>query len=160
MDDQLNPPANSALSLPLLCAGLAIIAACILMPAAEANKKLVADRDKLQSDLAYVQQQLAVNQQFLDHVGGDPGLAERLAQRQMKVIRQGTSVLELHNKSARDQMSPFLLVSVPRPAEVPAYQPPAGLLGKLCGSARCQLYLTGLGMFMVAGGLVLGTSKP
>src|SRR4051794_2377266 len=86
---------SSAWSIPLMCLGLGVIAACVLVPQAEGNRKLAAECDKLQRDLTYVQTQLSVNQEFLRSVGGNAGLAERLAQRQMKVIRQGTSVLQL-----------------------------------------------------------------
>jgi hypothetical protein len=144
-----------------MCLGLGVIAACVLVPQAEANKKLAAERDKLKRDLAYVDTQISVNDEFLKNVGGDAGLAERLAQRQMKVIREGSSVLELRGRRAasrREEMSPFMLVSVaPPPAPAP-YTPPVGILGSLCRDARYQLYVSGLGMLMVATGLVLGAS--
>src|SRR5271170_3110309 len=118
MDGQTIKPteARSSLwSIPLMCGGLCLLAVCVLIPQSEMNRRLVAERDKLKADLAYVQQQLAVNDQFLQNVGVDPGLAERLAQRQMKEIRQGTSVLELKEQPNRLEMSPFLLVSVGTP---------------------------------------------
>jgi hypothetical protein len=150
---------SSLWSIPMMCLGLGIIAACVLVPQAEANKKLTAERDKLKRDLAYVDAQLSVNDEFLKNVGGDAGLAERLAQRQMKVIREGTSVLELKNRTKRQDMSPFTLVSIaPPPAPAP-YRVPTGVLGSLCQDARYQLYVSGLGMLMVAAGLVLGSSS-
>jgi len=161
MDGQTIKPteARSSLwSIPLMCGGLCLLAVCVLIPQSEMNRKLVAERDKLKADLAYVQQQLAVNDQFLQNVGVDPGLAERLAQRQMKEIRQGTSVLELKEQPNRLEMSPFLLVSVGTPPPATAYLPPSGVVGKICEDARSRLYLSGLGLFMVAGGLVLGAS--
>jgi hypothetical protein len=161
MDDLTIKPTDarsSVWAIPLLCAGLCLLAVCVLIPQSEMNRKLVAERDKLKADLAYVQQQLAVNDQFLQNVGVDPGLAERLAQRQMKEIRQGASVLELKGQPQGSQMSPFLLVSVGTPPAATAYRPPSGIAGTICESARSRLYLSGLGLFMVAGGLVLGAS--
>jgi hypothetical protein len=141
-----------------MCLGMGIVAACVLLPQSEANKKLAAERAKLQHDLSFVQTQLSVNQEFLNRVGQDPGLAERLAQRQMQEIRQGSSVLELKGRREHPEISPFQLLSIaPSPAP-PPYYPPTGLVGRLCGSDRGQLYATGLGMFLVAAGLVLGTS--
>ena len=64
MDDQtikLTRTLSPAWSIPVLCAGLCIIGVCVLIPQSEMNRKLVAERDKLKSDLAYVNQQLAVN---------------------------------------------------------------------------------------------------
>ncbi len=153
-------PSHSSLwSIPLLCAGLSIIAVCVLVPQMELNRRLMAERNKLQADLDYTQRQLAMNDEFLKHVGADSGLAERLAQRQMKMIRQGTSVLELPGQSAGQEMSPFLLVSVgPPPGDV-EYPGPRGVLGGVCATPRRQLYFSGLGMLMAAAGLVLGVGS-
>jgi len=149
---------SSLILLPLMCIGICLIGACVLLPQAEANRKLAAERARLERDLKYVQMQLSVNDEFLKRVGGDAGLAERLAQRQMQSIRQGSSVLELRGRPRRLEISPFQLLSIaPPPAPAP-YRPPGGIIGRLCESARDRLYATGLGMFMVATGLVLGTS--
>jgi hypothetical protein len=154
-----NPAQKSSLwPIPLMCVGMCLVAACVLLPQSEANKKLLAERAKLQRDLSYVQMQLSVNQEFLNRVGGDAGLAERLAQRQMQEIRQGSSVLELKGRREHPEISPFQLLSITPPPAPAAYVPPTGLVGQLCRSARKQLYATGLGMFLVAVGLVLGNS--
>ena len=158
MEDQNTRSFNSVWSLPLLCLGLGLIAVCVLVPAAEANKRLTADRDKLKRDLAYTESQLSANQEFLSMAGNDPEIAERLAQRQMRQIRQGTSVLELKGISQNTVASPFQMISVPRPPEVIEYRPVTGLLADICGSTHRQLYAVGFGMFMVATSLVLGAS--
>ncbi len=155
MDDPKNRSLNSLWSLPLLCLGLGIIAVCVLVPAAEANKRLTADRDKLKGDLTYVESQVSANQEFLSIAGSDPEIAERLAQRQLKQIRQGTTVLELKGVHQKVEASPFEMISVPPPAPVAVYRAPDGILGEICGDTRRQLYTVGLGMFMVATALVL-----
>jgi hypothetical protein len=154
-----NPaPKSSTWPIPLMCVGMCIVAACVLLPQSEANKKLAAERAKLQRDLSYVQMQLSVNEEFLNRVGGDTGLAERLAQRQMQEIRQGSSVLELKGRRERLEVSPFQLLSITPPPTPAPYRPPTGIVGQLCRSARNQLYATGVGMFLIAVGLVMGTS--
>ena len=158
MEDAGKPSSDSIWSLPMLCLGLGIIAICILVPAAEANKRLTADRDKLSRDLTYVESQVSANQEFLAEFAGDPGIAERLAQRQFRQIRQGTRVLELKGVSLGNQRSPFEMISVPAPPPVNEYQPLTGLLGDVCGSTRKQMYSVGIGLFMVAASLVLGAS--
>src|SRR3954468_16759531 len=103
MEDRARPQPrtwSSVWSIPLMCLGLGVIAACVLVPQAEANKRLVAERDKLKRDLAYVDTQISVNDEFLKDVAGNAGVAERLAQRQMKVIREGTSILGLRGRRA------------------------------------------------------------
>src|SRR3954463_8683592 len=83
MDDRMHAQPrtwSSAWSIPLMCLGLGVIAACMLVPQAEANKRLVAERDKLKRDLAYVDTQISVNDEFLKDVAGNAGVAERLAQ--------------------------------------------------------------------------------
>jgi cytochrome c-type biogenesis protein CcmH/NrfF len=158
MEDPKKSASDSLWSLPLLCLGLGIIAICILVPAAEANKRLTADRDKLNRDLTYVESQVSANESFLDDVGTNPEIAERLAQRQFRQIRQGTSVLELKGISKDKSVSPFEMVSVPPPPPVNEYHSLTGFLGDICGDTRKQIYSVGIGMFMVAVALVLGAS--
>jgi hypothetical protein len=147
---------SPAYSLPLLCIGLGIIAVCVIVPQAEANKKLAADREQLQRDLAYVDQQVAVNQEFIDRFGSDPDLTERLAQRQMKQIRTGTTILNFTPAKAARVRSMADMLRVARPDPVPAYVPPSGLLGTICADDRRQLYVVGMGLFLVAVTLVIG----
>jgi hypothetical protein len=142
----------------MLCLGLGIVAVCVLAPQAESNRKLAGERDKLQRDLTYVQTQVSVNEEFIKRVGQDPGLSERLAQRQMQEIRQGSRVLKLKGLPQSRAMSPFLLVNVAPPPAPRAYQPPSGIIGRLCENPKHQLYLSGLGMFLIAAGLVMGAS--
>jgi len=158
MEDQNNRSLTSIWSLPLLCAGLGLIAICVLVPAAEANKRLTADRDKLKRDMTYVESQLSANQEFLSMAGSDPELSERLAQRQFRQIRQGTSVLPLKGIDQTTATSPFEMISVTPPPPVAEYHPLTGILGDICGDMRSQMYAVGLGMFMVATALVLGVS--
>jgi hypothetical protein len=148
-------------TLPLLCLGIGLIACCLLIPAADDNRRLVYERQMLQADLDQITRQTQVNQEFLKRVADDPTLSERLAQRQMKMVREGTSVLELKGQFGVHDMSPFELVTLPPPPTLPPYQPTGGKLSTLCRNPRSQLYLMGSGLLMVAAGLVLGGSaKP
>jgi hypothetical protein len=149
---------SSIFSLPLLALGLGIIAVCVLVPAADANKRLTADRDKLQRDLTQIESQISANQEFLASAKTDPEIAERLAQRQLKQIRTGTTVLELSGITQKVESSPFEMVSVPPAPPINAYQPLQGILGDICRDTREQMYAVGLGMFMVATALVLGAA--
>jgi hypothetical protein len=98
-----------------------------------------------------------VNAEFLQKVADDPTLAERLAQRQMKFIRQGTSILDLRDGGeVNQQTSPFQLVTLPPPNPIPAYRPLGGMLSAVVRNARARLYLIGAGLLMLACGLVLG----
>jgi hypothetical protein len=152
------PDRASAWTIPLLCAGMAIIACCLLIPAADENRRLAYEREKLRLDLDQIQQQININDDFLKRVADDPNLLERLAQRQMKLVRQGTNVLEIKNGSTHDDLSPFLLVSLPPPGELPPYRPIGGVFSELCRHPRSQLFLMGAAMLLVAMGLVLGST--
>jgi hypothetical protein len=164
------PPRGGGWTIALLCAGLALIACCVLIPQADANRRLAYEREKLKVDLESIRKQVATNEDFLRRVSDDPNVAERLAQRQMKIIRQGTKVLELKKPggslasggaSGADEMSPFHLVQVPPPPPMPSYKPVGGVLATLCYNPHTRLYLTGLALFMMAVGLVFGFgSKP
>jgi len=140
-------------TIPLLCAGIALIACCVLIPQADANRRLAYERAMLQADLESIEKQVAVNDQFLKKVADDPELAERLAQRQMKIVRAGTRVLDLKDDAT---MSPFQLVTVAPPPPLPPYRPIQGALATLCYDPRSRLYLSGGAMIMIAMGLVLG----
>ena len=86
-----------------------------LLPLADENHQLSWEREKLRADLTQLKEQGRVNTEFLQRVADDPTLAERLAQRQMKYIREGSSILKLRG-GGKEEMSPFHLVSVPPPA--------------------------------------------
>jgi hypothetical protein len=148
---------GQGIAIVALCIGMALAAACIVVPQADANHRLVYERQKLQLDKQQITEQISVNAEFLKKVADDPQLAERLAQRQMKMLREGSSVLDLKEDWPRStDMSPFVLVNVPPPAPLPPYQPMSGLLGKLCLNHQRQMDLLGISMFLVAAGLVLG----
>jgi hypothetical protein len=158
---------GGAWALPLLVGGLALIAACVLAPQADANRRLLYEREKLQRDLLQIQQQVAMNRQFLDKIATDPQLEERLALRQMRVVRQGERVLDIKSGDAdpapeattdASQMSPFSIVHVPAPEPLPEYEPWGGALSAILLQPRSQLYVLGAALFMVAAGLVLGES--
>src|SRR5205823_7371301 len=153
-DPEAEPQERGGWTVSLLCAGVAIIAVCLLLPLAEENHQLAWQREKLRVDLEQIKQQVAVNGEFLKKVADDPTLAERLAQRQMKFIREGTKVLELPGDGGKEEMSPFLLVSLPPPSPMPPYRPLGGALSFVVRNPRLRLYVTGIGLMMLACGLV------
>lgn len=165
-EDDLGPaPKSGGWTVAVLCAGIAIIACCVIIPQADSNRRLAYEGERLKVDVDAIRKQVATNDEFLARVADDPNLAERLAQRQMKIIREGTRVLELKKtgKSAGrggaaipDDVSPFHLVAVAPPPPMPPYEPRGGRLATLCYNPRRRLYLMGAGLFMMAVGLVCG----
>jgi hypothetical protein len=158
---------SSAWTIPLLCAGVAIIACCFVIPAADENRRLVYERERLKVDLEHIERQVAVNGEFLKHVADDPTLLERLAQRQMKMVREGNSVLELCDRAIpasqlqgqplqQGEISPYPLLTVAPPEPLPPYQPMGGRFANLCREPRSRLALMGSALILVASGLVLG----
>jgi hypothetical protein len=159
--DVIKPLASGGgFTIPLICLGVGLIAMCLLIPAADENRQLAYETQRLQADLDQLQKQAATNEMFLKRVANDATLAERLARRQLKMVPQGTSVLELRSQKAETEMSPFLLVTVPPPAPMPPYRPVGGLLADACRHPKTQLYMIGAGMMMVACGLVMSRSEP
>lgn len=167
LSDDLGPePRGGGWTLVALCAGICIIACCVVIPQADSNRRLVYEREKLRVDLESIRKQVAVNDEFLRRVADDPNLAERLAQRQMNQIREGTRVLELkRNRPTRgaagaaptaDDVSPFRLVYVAPPPPPPPYQPAGGRVARLCYNPHRRLYLMGFGLMLMAAGLVFG----
>jgi hypothetical protein len=156
---------SSAWTIPLLCAGVAVIACCFIIPAADENRRLVYERERLKIDLEHIERQVAVNGEFLKHVADDPALLERLAQRQMKMVREGTSVLELRDRAVpasqrqspqNQNMSPYPLLTVAPPDPLPEYDPLGGRFADLCRHPRSRLILMGSALMLIASGLVLG----
>ena len=152
-------PSGGAFTIPLICVGIGIIAMCLLVPAADENKRLAYERDRLKTDLEQLQQQVATNDAFLNRISSDPSVAERLARRQMKMVPIGTTVLELKSARSGSDMSPYSLVTVPPPAPMAPYRPVGGLLSNAVRHPKTQLYLIGAGMMMIACGLVMSRSS-
>jgi hypothetical protein len=153
-------------TLAMLCVGLGMIAACILVPEADASRRLVYDRDKLQLDLNQVREQVAANSDFLNKLESDPQLTQRLAEREMRSVPAGQAVVDPKPdvgfstvESAAQRMSPFMIVNVPPPPPLAPYQPLGGAIAEVCRNSRSQTFLLGAGMFLVAAGLVLGDSS-
>lgn len=159
--DAPRPPRDSSgWTIPLICVGMAIVAACVLIPAASENRALAAQTRQLQADLDNVRSQISVNDAFLKSVADDPTLLERLAQRQMKMVREGTSVLALHDPGRKPNPatpSPFLLLSIPPPQQPLAAADP-GPLDQLIASPHTRLLGIGAALLCIAAGLVLGAS--
>ena len=159
------PPVRTAgWSIAILCFGLGIIAACVIVPQTDANRRLAYERQKLRQDLQQIQKQVALNQEFLKMIETDPQLAERVARRQMRVVRQGETVLDIQpdsdpTASAADQMSPFQIIKVPPPPPMAPYRSVGGLLNDLCLNPHAQIYLLGGGLLLAAAGLILGDSS-
>jgi len=144
-------------TIPMLCAGIGLIACCIIIPQADSNRRLAYEKQMLQADLESVERQVTVNAEFLNRVVDDPALSERLAQRQLKRVRKGQRVLQL--KEEQPEMSPFQITNVAPPPAPPPYTPVGGIVAGLCYDARTRLYLMGVALTMIAGGLVLGAGK-
>ena len=150
------PGRGGGWTISVLCAGIALIACCVLIPQADANRRLAYERETLQRDMQNIEQQIQVNQEFLKKVSDDPTLAQRLAERQMKVIPEGQHVVDLMHEP--EGMSPFQLVNVAPPAPLPPYRPVGGTLARICYGPHSRLYLIGLSLGLIATGLVLGAS--
>lgn len=154
-DDTDEAEERGGWTVALVCAGVALIAVCLLLPLAEENHQLAYQREKLKTDLDQVKQQVDVNAEFLTKVTDDPTLAERLAERQMKFVREGTSVLDIPG-SGKDGMSPFLLTALPPPNPMPPYHPLGGVLSIVGRDPHLRLYTLGSGLLLLAAGTVLG----
>jgi hypothetical protein len=139
-----------AFKLAALCLGLATIAACLIIPQTDANRRLDYERQKLAMDLDQINRQTAVNDEFLKKIETDPQLAERLAERQMKFIRQGERPLPYKARATGQPISPFSLVKVPPPLPLPPYQPAGNFLAQWLLEPQLRLYFLAAGLFLVA----------
>ena len=151
---------SSAWSIPMLCIGIAIIACCVLVPAADENRNLAIEGMHLQADLTQIKKQIAINDDFLKSVSNNPTLLERLAERQMKLVHSGESVLKLNDAASTAgsvQMSPFLLLNLPPPAmAIEAPSPRSQLITQFAKRPRFRLFAMGAALLLMATSLVLG----
>jgi cell division protein FtsB len=152
-------PKSDAWTLAALCIGLALVSACVLIPQADSNRQLIYQRQKLLGDLQQIQQQTSVNEQFLQKMESDPQLAERLAQRQLKMVRQGETVLDVQPPQNAQQMSPYMMLSVPPAPAMQPFEPLGGILASFCRQGRVQAWVLGAGLLLIAMGVICGDGK-
>lgn len=156
-------PQSGGWTVAILCVGMSLIAACAIIPQADANHRLVYEREMLRQDLKQIQSQVSVNHEFLSKLESDPQLTERLAQREMRAVPQGQKALDLKSDGdstptasvAAARMSPFSILSVPAPAPLAPYTPVGGKFAELCREPGSHGLVLGMGMIMIAAGLVL-----
>ena len=149
-------PAGPAVAIPALCVGLAVLAACVLLPAVQENHRLADERAALASDLAAVGRQSAANEAFLSRVGRDAELDDRLAARRTRARQPGSEAVP-DPAGAADEFggSPFALMAVAAPADpTPARQPDWAVAWAVHPAVRG--WVLGGGLFLVAFGLVMG----
>ena len=142
-------------TIPMLCAGIGLIACCIIIPQADSNRRLAYEKQMLQADLESVERQVTVNGEFLNRVVDDPALSERLAQRQLKRVRKGQRVLQL--KEDQPEMSPFQITNIAPPARRRRISRWAALSPASVMTRGLDFILMGVALTMIAGGLVLGS---
>lgn len=145
-------------TIPAMCAGICLIACALIVGQVEENRQLAWQRAKLQTDLDHLQKQIATNADFVSRLSTDANLVERLAQRQMKMVREGAAVLELEGQETPAHSSPYRLVTIPPPPAVAPYEPAPGVMTHLFTHPQIRLYAYGIGAFLVAAGLILGAS--
>ena len=145
-------------TLPIMCFGIALIACALIVGQVEDNLQMTWQKNKLQMDLEHLQKQSDTNVEFLERIKTDANLVERLAQRQMKLVREGAAVLELKGSAGEEGLSAFKLVKTPSPPNVEPYRSADTPLTRLFGTARQRLYASGMGAFLIAVGLIMGNA--
>ena len=153
------PPTGGVWALPLIALGLGLIACCMVIPASDANRGYVFERERLQAELDGLKRQVAVNQDFLDRIHREPELAERLAERQTHARAADVATLAPPklNGGGDFAMSPFALVRAePTPPPAAPSPPAGGRLAAYCRQPRTRLAVLGVGLFLCLLGLLGG----
>jgi hypothetical protein len=146
-------------TLMMISAGIGLLACCILIPQTDENRRLAYNCLRLKADLEHLEKQAVANDEFIRRIVSDPTLSERLAQRQMQFVRKGSGVLDLNEPDNSLSKSPFSLLAIDAPAEVPKFRTPDSRLADLCRNPKSRLYLVGAGLMLLALGLVLGSHQ-
>ncbi len=145
-------------SWPLLFVGIALVAACVLVPAREENRQLALDMKNVQGELDAVNRQVEVNAEFLRRVATDPDLAERLSMKQIQQPMPGRKVLDpdLPRVDREFDASPFTITQLPATQPLVAAPPAAPLM--LLADPRSRIITLCVGIFIIAVGVVIGAS--
>ncbi|MEI8194656.1 MAG: hypothetical protein WCI73_01975 [Phycisphaerae bacterium] len=93
------------LSWTLLGAALALLAAVIITPAIQDLREAQADRNNVQATVDLLDQKLALQKDFIKVASTDPLLMERLAGRQLRLVRADQEMLVLDPASLHKDMS-------------------------------------------------------
>lgn len=139
---------------PLVLAGLALVAAVVLIPAWEQLEQTRFERDKLLAMDAQGRERIRRQARYLAALErGDEALVRSLALDQMRLIPAGrTAVLEPPPPGPVDIFEPL----EPAPVTIQAVRPTDSTLARLARSDRLRPWLIGLGALMVLVGVVSG----
>jgi hypothetical protein len=133
-----------------------MVACALIVGQVELNRQVAWQRNKLKIDLDYLQAQVQQTEEYLKRIQTDPTMAERLAQRQMKQVREGSAILDVPGLPHQNDRNPFQLITIPPPKPLAPYQPRGDLLTSLFADQQRALCAIGIGLLLVAAGLVLG----
>ena len=150
------PSTGAWWTIPMICVGLALVACALIIGQVEANQQVAWRRNKLKIDLEYLQEQVRQNEDSIKWMQTDPTMAERLAQRQMNQVRAGSVILQVPGLPHQNDRNPFQLTTIPPPKPLAPYEPRGDLMTFLFADQRHALWASGIGLMLVAAGLVLG----
>ena len=150
------PSSGAWYTIPMICIGLTLVACALIIGQVETNRQVAWQRNKLKSDLTYLQEQIRHNEESLKRIQTDPTMAEYLAQRQMNQVREGSAILDVPGLPHQNDRNPFQLTTLPPPKTLAPYQPRGDLLTFLFADQQRALGAIGIGLMLVAAGLVLG----
>ncbi|MEM8872871.1 MAG: hypothetical protein AAGD32_01315 [Planctomycetota bacterium] len=146
-------------AIPVLCLGLGLMACAVLVPAAAETRDLALRRDVLQQDLDHLDMQAARNAQLLNRIGQDPVLAQRLERRQLNRVEEGAEQVAIGLEPSPFASTPFALVAVETPSEIPVATTRGGRLMEACLDGRGRLVVFGFAGLCIATGLVCGSVR-
>lgn len=159
----VQPSTGAWWTIPMVCVGLGIVACALIIGQVEENRRVAWQRNKLKSDVEYFQKQIRKNDEFIKRIQTDPNLAERLAQLQMRQVREGLAILEVPGLPHQNDRNPFQLATIPPPPPFEPYKPRGDLLTQAFIDQRTgqvaprkALCGIGFGLMLVAIGLVMG----
>lgn len=150
------PSSGAWWTIPMICVGLMMVACALIVGQVEINRQVAWQRNKLKIDLDYLQKQIKQNEESLKSMQTDPTMAEYLAMRQMGQVREGSAILDVRGLPHQNDRNPFRLTTIPPPKPLLPYQPRGDLLTTLFADQQRALAAIGLGLLLVAAGLVLG----
>ena len=139
-----------------LVAGLMLLAAMILTPALVEAKAAEATRNDYQATLNLLDQQIALQKDFIEAARTDPLLMERLASRQLNLNRPDQEILILDPADASRDRSVRALLAESLQAVPPKPVKPVNPLLALTANSALRPMLTTLACGAIALSFILG----
>jgi hypothetical protein len=141
----------------MIAVGLSTLAACVLLPLREENRRLAHAFAGIEAEAEFVRKQVDANEQFLSRVHEDPALVDRLVMRATRRPVAGQQFLDPQPVGSFNA-SPYAITQItPPPPQTPYVSDLHPALASLVTNVRSRVILIAAGLFLIGGAVIIGS---